>query len=298
MITIKTVLLLILAGYFHIIRDRIETQYSTTIFARLPEWLQKWFNPVISWENKKSDVAIWQIIKSVILVDFTDFKHFLKMLEINTFIWLIHTVYPYFGLHEWIAAYIIRGGGVYIGNMNMFGDLKAQLLPTKKVFSKRIFVVISFVISISYLVFIQIKYGQLFSISASAKYEPNFFFAFIWFLAAFMALIGNSWYVMAGASLLAIIGTATGYNPELTNDNLQDIVHVVCTMSAIGLVMVDVIVKGFKHKKYMLLAVVLVSLFLLFTGYMLAFRIAYRTYWIEVACLGVVYLFYWMYKIE
>jgi hypothetical protein len=120
MITIQLTLLLILAGLLHIIRDKIEVNYDATVFARLPKKLQIWFDPRISWKNKKSDNAIWQIIISVILVDFTDFKHFLKFLEINTFIFIFY-YNNIIGLREWIFVYLIRGAGVFIGNLNWFG---------------------------------------------------------------------------------------------------------------------------------------------------------------------------------
>lgn len=120
MMTIQLALLLILTGLFHITRDRIEVNYEGTVFARLPERLQSWFDPRISWKNKKSDIAFWQIIKSVILVDFTDFKHFLNFLEINTFIFIFYYNHI-ISWQAWIYAYLLRGVGVFIGNFNWFG---------------------------------------------------------------------------------------------------------------------------------------------------------------------------------
>ena len=109
--------LLILTGLFHIIRDKIDVNYDATIFAKLPKSLQIWFDPRISWKNKKSDNPVWQFIKSVILVDITDFKHFLNFLEINTFIYIFF-YYNIIDWPQWIIVYIIRGVGVFIGNFN------------------------------------------------------------------------------------------------------------------------------------------------------------------------------------
>lgn len=87
---------------------------------KLPSGLQSWFDPRISWKNKKSDNAVWQFIKSVILVDFTDFKHFLNFLEINIFLFIFY-YYNIIGWPEWIYAYMIRGVGVFFGNINEIG---------------------------------------------------------------------------------------------------------------------------------------------------------------------------------
>lgn len=140
MITLQLTLLLILRGYFHIIRDKLDYDYKSTVFAKLPDKLQAWwFNPELTWENKYSDwkkfpwflpvvvrkvlSSLWQLLKSWVLVDFLDFKHFLKFLEINTWIWMLSMHVP-ISFADWVAVYVLGGAGVFIGNLNFFGAVK------------------------------------------------------------------------------------------------------------------------------------------------------------------------------
>ena len=67
----------------------VPQKYRKSFYVRLP--YQNWFNPEKSQVNKLSKNKIWQDIKSSILVMFTDYKHLLTFLRINT--WYVCVLY-------------------------------------------------------------------------------------------------------------------------------------------------------------------------------------------------------------
>ena len=79
----NTTLLIILgitACVFNFLMDEVRHKYSRFFGKILPDSLDKWFNPAVSWQNKwfaKSDFL--DILFSTLLVWMTDFWHFAKM---------------------------------------------------------------------------------------------------------------------------------------------------------------------------------------------------------------------------
>lgn len=105
------ILLLGLAGFCHSQRDLIEIKhkYDKSFYSKLRN--QKWFNPRLSWKNKKSKYKIWEFIKSTILVFLTDYKHFIKFIEKNslfTFAYLLTNI-EYHIIIYYIAVNFIYG---------------------------------------------------------------------------------------------------------------------------------------------------------------------------------------------
>lgn len=96
---ITPLLLLFLAGAANGVMDTLQFHYPASVFAKLPENYQQWFNPQLSWVNK------WQVIdgkvvlkerfwgSSSIFVVFTDAWHTAKWIFLNftavAFSWIV-----------------------------------------------------------------------------------------------------------------------------------------------------------------------------------------------------------------
>ena len=76
------------------------------------------------------------------------------------------------------------------------------------------------------------------------------------------------------------------------NKELEDILHVACTNIAIILCMADIIVKGLK-KKEPVFAIMIVSLFIIFTITLLLNDVKNHTYYIEVLGITVFFVYYY-----
>ena len=121
--TVLTLLVMFVLGILHIQRDRIEIEhiYKKMVWSRLP--FQKWFDPRLSWENKKSKIWIWQFIKSTVLVSFLDFKHFLQLLKLIAIFWFAYMTWRFdlmFVLHHFIAF----GVGTTVGSNFLLDNKK------------------------------------------------------------------------------------------------------------------------------------------------------------------------------
>lgn len=162
---------------------------------------------------------------------------------------------------------------------------------------KKILLLISFFIIVSYLVLIQIRYGSMASISRSAKYLTAdnieyLFFIFIWSIGITAAYVGNSILSALGTGILTAIGTITGYNPDILSGN-EHLIHIICAVTAITLGFADIINKGMKTDKP---AIPLISV-VLFIIYSISAYFLQKNYvyWIEIIAIIIIFTYYFYY---
>jgi hypothetical protein len=119
----------------------------------------------------------------------------------------------------------------------------------KTVIIDLIVILVSFAFTQGYTDFIKRKFGRKGSISASAKCikdgrgrSPAFFWLFVVPLTIPMAYVYNNWLATIASGILFLIGSYTGYNPEvLKNNPLQNVLHVVFVNVAIACIEVSIL---------------------------------------------------------
>jgi len=160
--------------------------------------------------------------------------------------------------------------------------------------ASKLILIISFLLSLAYLLYIRINFGQLETISKSADYltfsgNEYLFFIFVWQLGLTFAWITKSIPGAIAAGLLPIIGTITGYNPDIVNNQLEKFLHIFCAASSIVIIFIDMIRKNN-------LAGVITTVLFFISGLTIALtEKEYYIYWIEVSALLTVYSYYYKY---
>jgi hypothetical protein len=141
-----------------------------------------------------------------------------------------------------------------------------------------------------FLAYVVNQYGWLPSISKSSDYLTTdgkewMFFLFVWLLGFSFAWASKSMLGTFACALLPIIGTLTGWNPEIMNDKWEFGLHIFCTVSAIVLIMADMV------RKKPVPGLPMVIIFFIFSLVALL-EIKNYTYWIEVAAILITFIFY------
>lgn len=155
---------------------------------------------------------------------------------------------------------------------------------------------ISLVIGEWYLYFyIKPKYGITSSISSSAKKvkqdgKPWLFAIFILSMTIPLAFIGEDIDSILAASLLSMIAFFTGYNDHVENDELEDTLHVIFTMAAIGIGLEWIL----RQSLWNIPAVVS---FLIFAIIFTKKRIKNRTWWIEEYFRYMFFIYMFIYRV-
>lgn len=137
-----------------------------------------------------------------------------------------------------------------------------------------------------FLVHCYVNFGLTDSISQIAKYlhpinESWMFFLFVWLNGGAIAFKGKSHLTTYGAALFTIIGTITGWNPDLLG--LQHPIHVVAVVLAILMVFVRITIEK---------AYVLVTMAAVFSASAALMKYDAKTYIIEVVLFVFVFLYY------
>lgn len=164
--------------------------------------------------------------------------------------------------------------------------------------SKKIVLIISMLLITIFLCYV----GVQSSISHSAKELTEkglqiIFLGFVAIMSFTIIYLGYKPLPIFAGSIIMIIGGYTGYNPEIFNNRIENIIHVIATNTAILLMIVEIMrnaVNYFKIKlaKRSLLYMFMIISFLAFTITLTEIKIKNHTYWIEVYFIIVVYLFY------
>lgn len=155
---------------------------------------------------------------------------------------------------------------------------------------------ISAIYTLLFLVFVTTKYGWLPSISKSAYYlTPDgldfLFFMFIFLACGAVMWASQSWLGALATPLLFIISIITGWNPEIENNSLQHIIHVIVTIAAISTIMVEVLRKSLKGRNPEI-GVLMVLQFIVFSGFVFLLNMTNYVFWIEINCFVTIYIYY------
>lgn len=158
---------------------------------------------------------------------------------------------------------------------------------------------LSIIITITYLLLCFYKYGMQTSISAYANDwidDGLQFMPFLWVLSMY-GTIGiyslrkgsskYSWILFLAVNILTLIGFFTGHNPDFENNAIENGIHVSSVYVSIGMAIIYMIISCSKK----IWPVILSVLFFIFTITFVVLDISNHTYWIEIFCLGIIYIY-------
>lgn len=138
-----------------------------------------------------------------------------------------------------------------------------------------IILLIGFIWTRVYLYLIVMKgKGILISHSHSAKYYPKLFFFYIIGLVVPWAYVGYDLMTAVACSILFVISVVTGYNDNIRNNKLEDIIHVGAVWVAIAVSVVWILAFSLSY----LLLVVPITLAIV---YLTVKKVKNHTWWIE-----------------
>lgn len=115
-----TLLMIFLAGIFDALIDKINFNFSTSIFSNIKNQnIQNWFNPAISWtfKYKNNDPSQGEkfLFSTTLLVCLTDGYHLFKTLLFLLLITSIFIYKPIFGIFD-LLIFIV----VFFGTFQLF----------------------------------------------------------------------------------------------------------------------------------------------------------------------------------
>ena len=108
--------------------DEIRFHWSRLFVFWIPKGskYEKWFNPSLSWTNKRKKTKFWTFIFSTILVMFTDFWHMLKFIIISSGVSIALLLWGVTGIGEfimWLLTAYLVWGILYEGMKGVYGAL-------------------------------------------------------------------------------------------------------------------------------------------------------------------------------